>query len=77
MDKIKSKIHCPTGSDDCKVSVERETERLKRREQRKLIREIQENLRASFEIDGIRVTDAQFEQMIAAAKYLEDSEINL
>lgn len=35
--------------------------------------EIQESIRASFEIEGIKISDAQWEQIKAAAKYLEDS----
>lgn len=35
--------------------------------------EIEESIRASFEIEGIKATDAQWEQIKAAAKYLEDS----
>ena len=45
---LKSEMCCPTSGQDCKVSVERETERLKQREQRKTTREFKDAMAEGF-----------------------------
>lgn len=39
----------------------------------KIKEEEQENVRASFELSGIKITDSQWSQIKSAAEYLEDN----
>lgn len=63
---LKSTMRCPTTNNDCKVSVEREIERLKQREQRKTSKEFKEKMAEGFKsvaekMDEIRfMTDEQY-----------------